>query len=208
MTSHTNRQLNSIVDESVVINRVINYHDRIRWGPIISGLMIALATQLVLSALGAANGLSLIARTGAPRSNAPNIGNSVEIWTIASVFFSLFVGGWMTARACGPMKRTTALFNGAALWATVLVLGSWLLASGVTGIFGIVASNAEVIAQQVQQGAISLPSQVPNLSAQQTRDLAANTAASLWSFAFGSLVGLVASLVGAAIGVRKFSSSH
>lgn len=208
MTSHINRQLNNIVDESAVTNRVIDYHDRIRWGPIISGLMIALATQLVLSALGAANGLSLIASTGAPRSNAPSISNSVGIWTIASVFFSLFVGGWMTARACGPMKRTTALFNGAVLWATTLILGSWLLASGVTGIFGIVASNAEAIAQQVQRGAISLPSQVPNISAQQTRDIAANAAASLWSFALGSLLSFVASLVGAAIGVRKFSSRH
>lgn len=208
MASHVNRPLNNIVDESVVVNRVIDYHDRVRWGPIISGIMIALATQLVLSALGAANGLSLIASTGAPRSIAPGIGNSVGIWTIASVFISLFVGGWMTARACGPMKRTTALINGAVLWAATLALGSWLLASGVTGIFGIVASNPEAIVQQVQQGAINLPNQVPNLSAEQTRDIAANAGARLWSFVFGSLLGLVASLVGAAIGVRNYRSSH
>jgi hypothetical protein len=208
MSSHINRPLNNVVDEPAVVSQTISYHDRIRWGPIISGLMITLATQLVLSALGAANGLSLIGSTGAPRSNAPSIGSGVGIWTILSVFISLFIGGWMTARASGPMKRSTALLNGAILWAATLALSSWLLASGVTGAFGVVASNAGAIADQVQRGAINLPNQVPNLSAQQARDIAANAARGFWLFVLASLLGLVASLVGAAIGVRNPRSIH
>lgn len=39
------------VTDPAVGNRVMEYHDRVRWGPIISGVLIALATQLVLSAL-------------------------------------------------------------------------------------------------------------------------------------------------------------
>ena len=39
---------------------VIDYHDRVRWGPILAGLVVALSLQLVLSALGAAVGLTNI----------------------------------------------------------------------------------------------------------------------------------------------------
>jgi hypothetical protein len=183
---------------------VADYHDRVRWGPILSGLVIALATQLVLSAIGAAIGASTIAGSGAPRSNADNAASAVGIWAIISLFISLFVGGWVTARSCGPMNKSTALLNGAILWATTLALSSWLLASGVSGAFGLVASNAGDIVNQVQQGTVAVPSTPPdvNVTAQQARDIAGGTAKVGWSFVLGSLLGLAASLVGASVGTR------
>jgi hypothetical protein len=184
---------------------VADYHDRVRWGPILSGLVIALATQLVLSAIGAAIGASTIAGSGAPRSNADTAASAVGIWAIISLFISLFVGGWVTARACGPMNKSTALLNGAILWATTLALSSWLLASGVSGAFGLVAANAGEIVNQVQQGAVPVPATPPdvNVTAQQTRDIAGSTARVGWSFVLGSLLGLAASLVGASVGTRS-----
>jgi hypothetical protein len=183
---------------------VADYHDRVRWGPILSGLVIALATQLVLSAIGAAIGASSIAGSGAPRSNADTAASAVGIWAIISLFISLFVGGWVTARACGPMNKSTALLNGAILWATTLALSSWLLASGVSGAFGLVAANAGDIVSQVQQGTVPVPSTPPdvNVTAQQARDIAGGTARVGWSFVLGSLLGLAASLVGASVGTR------
>jgi hypothetical protein len=182
---------------------VADYHDRVRWGPILSGLVVALATQLVLSAIGAAIGASTIAGSGAPRSNADTAASAVGIWAIISLFISLFVGGWVTARACGPMNKSTALLNGAILWATTLALSSWLLASGVSGAFGLVASNAGDIVGQVQQGAVPVPTTPPDVSAQQARDIAGGTARVGWSFVLGSLLGLAASLVGASVGTRS-----
>lgn len=182
---------------------VADYHDRVRWGPIFSGLMIALATQLILSALGAAIGATTIAGSGAPRTNADNAAAAVGVWSIVSLFISLFVGGWVTARACGPMNKNTALLNGAILWATTLALSSWLLASGVSGAFGVVAANAGDIVNQVQQGAVNVPATAPDVTAQQTRDIAGNTAKVGGSFVLGSLLGLAASLVGASAGTRS-----
>ena len=40
------------------VNARIDYHDRVRWGPIIAGIVITIASQLILSSLGAAIGLS------------------------------------------------------------------------------------------------------------------------------------------------------
>jgi len=202
--SYVNRPGDSILTEPPIVNQVVEYHDRVRWGPIISGLVVALATQLILSALGAAIGSTFLAGSGAPRSNAPGVGTGVGIWSIISLLISLFVGSWVAARACGPMNRSTALLNGAVLWATTLALSSWLLASGVTGAFGIAASNAgEVIGQVQQQGGVNVPNNPPNVTATQANNIAGNAARGLWSFVIGSLLGLAASLAGASAGARK-----
>ena len=200
--SYVNRPADNVVAEPVVVNSVMEYHDRVRWGPIFSGLVIAIATQLALSALGAAIGLSNIANSGAPRTIAGSVGTGVGIWSIVSLLISLGLGGWVTARACGPMNRSTALLNGAILWATTLTIGSWLLANGVAGTFGVVAANAGEALNQAQQSGVNLPNQAPNVSAQDTRNIAENAAKAGWSFLFGSLLGLVASMAGASAGAR------
>lgn len=190
-----------VIDRSVAVPAV-DYHDRVRWGPIIAGLVVAISSQLVLSGLGAAIGLSTIAGSGAPRTDAPGIGSAVGIWAIISLLISLFLGGWITARACGPMNRSTALLNGAILWATTLAISAWLVSSGVSGAFGVVAQNAGEIINQAQQSGTNVPANPPNVTAEQTRDIAGNAATVGWSFALGSLLGLIAALVGASVGTR------
>jgi hypothetical protein len=200
--SYVNRVGDDVINEPAVVARVADYHDRVRWGPIISGLLVALATQLILSALFAALGAGTIAGSGAPRTITPDVAGNVGIWSTIGLLISLFTGGWVTARACGPMNRNTALLNGAILWATTLAVSSWLLASGVSGAFGVAASNAgEVINQVQQQGGVNVPQ--ANVSAQETRNIADTTARGLWWFVFGSLLGLIASMIGAAVGARS-----
>lgn len=199
------------VVETTTVQPAVDYHDRVRWGPIVAGIAVALASQLVLSGIGAAIGATTIAGSGAPRSNAGGVGNAVGIWTIISLFISLFLGSWVMARSCGPMNRSTALLNGAILWATTLALSAWLLANGVSGAFGILASNAGEIIDQAQQqtgAAANLPNQAPNVTANQARDIAGNAAKVGWSFALGSLLGLVSSLIGSVVGARDYRTVH
>lgn len=202
---------NEYIGERVVPVAASNYHDQVRWGPIIAGLVIALSTQLVLSALGVAVGAGAIGDSGAPRTDTPSVGTNIGIWSIVSLLLSLFAGGWTAARTAGRMNRNTALLNGAILWASTLALSAWLLTSGVSGAFGVAASNAETIASQARQAlpATTNPTtgqttpKVPTVTAQQTRDIAGNTSKVSWSFVFGSLLGLLASLLGSAVGVRQ-----
>lgn len=176
------------VSETAVINPVVDYHDRVRWGPIFAGIVVAIATQLILSALGAAIGLS----TGVVSTEPSEISLGVGIWSIISLLIALFIGGWVTAATCGPMNSKTALLHGLILWATTLAISSWLLANGVSGTFGIVASNAGEVLGQVQ-----------DVSAAQAREAAEVSAAIAWSFIVGSLLSLAASLIGASVGARK-----
>ncbi len=179
---------------------VVDYHDRVHWGAIISGLVVAIASQLVLSALGSAIGLTV----GANGADARDVGAGVGIWSIISLLISLFIGGWLMAQMCGPMNNRTALLNGAILWATTLALSAWLLTAGVSGAFGIIAANAGEVVNQVQQpGGADLPNQDPNITAQNLQDLAANSAKAAWSFLLGSLFGLAAAIIGSSVGARK-----
>ncbi|MGG6295503.1 hypothetical protein ACQ4M4_14010 [Leptolyngbya sp. AN02str] len=198
--SYADRPVDYVAERTATV-AVADYHDRVRWGPIFAGLVISLSTQLVLSALGVAIGLTTFA--GSAQANAGEVGSAVGIWSIISLLISLFVGGWVTARACGPMNRNTALLNGAILWATTLAISAWLLSSGVSGAFGIAASNAGEILNQTQQGGAPLPGVDPNVSDAEARNIAGNAATVGWSFALGSLLGLVASLIGASVGVRR-----
>ncbi len=195
MTYYPDRPGSPVV-EPTIVNPVVDYHDRVRWGPILGGIAIALSSQLLLSALGIAIGLG----AGATGANAGSVGTGLGIWSIISLLISLFLGGWVMAQSCGPMTSKTALLNAAILWGTTLALSAWLLASGVSGAFGAVAANAGEIANQVQQqGGVN----IPNVDANQAREIAGNTAKAAWSFLLGSLLGLVAAMIGAVAGARK-----
>ena len=169
--------------------------DRIRWGPIIAGIFVAIATQLILSALGAAIGLTVGATGGAV---------GVGIWSIVSLLIALFIGSWVAAAGCSPMNKKTALLHGLILWATTLAISAWLLASGVSGAFGVAASNAGEVLNQVQQpGGVDVPNQVPNIPADRLKQVADTSAEAAWYFILGSLLGLAASLIGASVGAKK-----
>ncbi|NES94145.1 MAG: hypothetical protein F6K32_02780 [Desertifilum sp. SIO1I2] len=205
---YTNRPEGRLADRTVAtVPTTSEYRDLVRWGPIIAGLLVAITSQMILSALGAAIGLSTIAGSDAPRTNAGDVGTAVGTWSIISLFIALFIGGWITTRTCGPMNRNTALLNGAILWATTLAVSAFLLASGVTGAFGVIGANAGEIINQAQQGGATIPGTTPgtqpNVTAQETRDYAGTAATVGWSFVIGSLLGLAASLIGASVGARR-----
>lgn len=188
------------------INARIDYHDLVRWGPIIAGIVITIASQLILSSLGLAIGFT-IGAAGAD-TDPGDIGLGVGIWSIISLFIALFIGAWLMARTCGPMNKRTALLNGAVLWAASLVLSGWLLASGVTGTFGMAISGANAIMSGIEQPAnLDIPEApgeaVPDLPPAQVERYVANAAQASWSFLFGALLGLVAALIGATAGARK-----
>lgn len=203
--SYVNRVGEEIIPpEPAIATRIAEYHDRVRWGPIISGVLVALATQLILSSFFGAIGAGTIANSGAPRSIAPGVASNVGLWSTIALLISLFIGGWVTTRACGPMNRNTALLNGAILWATTLAVSSWLLANGVWGAFGVAASNAAEVINRVQQpGAATIPPNLPAVTAEQARDIATATSRALWWFVLGSLLGLAVALIGAVVGSRS-----
>lgn len=185
--------------------------DRVHWSAILAGLVVTLTTQLLLSGLGTALGFTTIANSGAPRSNAAEVATAVGTWAIISLFISLFIGGWVTSRSYQRIDRGTATLNGAILWATALSLSAWLLASGVSGAFGVAANTASNIATQARQSGVTVPGTTAGTTtppvnpptAQQTRQIADAGAKTGWAFTIGSLLGLGAAIFGANIGAHN-----
>ncbi|MDB9447711.1 hypothetical protein [Anabaena sp. CS-542/02] len=197
--SYINRVGDEVINEPQLGARVAEYHDRVRWGPIIAGVLVALATQLILSSLFGAIGAASIAGSGAPRTIAPDVAANVGVWSTLALLISLFIGGWVTTRTCGPMNRNTALLNGAILWATTIALSSWLLATGVWGTFGVVVPNIAV----VPAPELGTPPPETAVTAEQARQIAGATSRALWWFVLGSLLSLAAALMGAVVGARS-----
>ncbi|MEM8502093.1 MAG: hypothetical protein AAF716_02945 [Cyanobacteria bacterium P01_D01_bin.1] len=183
----------------------VEYHDTVRWGPILAGIVVAIVSQLMLSALGAAVS-GFAAGEAAPRA----IGTGMGIWAVISLLISLFLGAWTMASSCGPMNNKTAMLNGTIMWATTLVISGWLLASGVSGTFGVLASSAGgALTQVAEPGGLSLPTPdqvteaVPNVTPEEAARYAASAAKGSVYFLLGSLLGLVAALIGSTVGAKR-----
>ena len=185
---------------------IVDYHDTVRWGPIFAGIVVAIISQLLLSAL-----LASIGAIGAGDVAARPLATGLGVGAVISVLISLFLGGWTMASSCGPMNSKTSMLNGIVMWATTLVLSAFLLSSGVSGTFGVIAANAGDAVTQVEQAAgVSVPDSqaevseaVPDISAQQAENAAAVAGKSGLAFLVGSLLGLVAALIGATVGAKK-----
>ena len=200
-----NVRVSPVPTSPVPTSPVVEYHDTVRWGPIFAGIVVAIVSQLMLSALGAAIG-GYAAGEATPRS----IGTGMGIWAVISLLISLFLGAWAMAASCGPMNKKTAMLNATIMWATTLVISAWLLASGVSGAFGVIASSAGgALTQVVEPGGASLPSPdqvtqaAPDVTPQEAAQYAATAATASISFLIGSLLGLVAALIGSTVGAKR-----
>jgi len=204
--TYTERAENvGVLPTPVPVGPPVEYHDSVRWGPIFAGIVVSVVSQLMLSALGAS-----IGGIAAGEAAAGTIGTSLGIWAVISLLISLFLGGWVMAASCGPINNKSAMLNGTIMWATTLVISGWLLASGVSGTFGVLASSAGgALTQAIEPGGVSLPGQeqvanaVPNVSAEEAAQYAATASKAGLSFLVGSLLGLIASLIGATVGAKK-----
>jgi len=100
---------------------------RISWGAIAAGAMAALAIYLVLTLLGLALGMELLAR------GRGGLGAGAAIYSIVALLLAMFLGGWATSRlAVGESKLEAALY-GVVLWGVLFTGMFWLIACLPTG---------------------------------------------------------------------------
>src|SRR5919112_4827400 len=155
--------------------------DRIRWGPIIAGVVTAFAVLLFLTVLGIALGISALGGDDDPQT----WGTAAGIWGGLSLLIAFFVGGWMAARAAATLSESDGPLNGFVTGAATLLLLLWLATTALTGALGFFASTVSNIAgaaapvamQAVDQGAVPPQAQATVQTAAQNPDAAVPTAA-------------------------------
>lgn len=110
---------------------------RVSWGAIFAGAVMALATYLILTLLGAAIGLTV-----SDRVNTDNLQTGGAIWAVASTIIALFFGGWVTTQCTVGENKLEAVVHGVITWGLVLALLLGLLGMGVRAGFSAMAGMA------------------------------------------------------------------
>ena len=178
--------------------------DRIRWGPILAGLVTTLASMLVLTVLGLALGLSVFE----PTSDGSDVGVAAAIWSALSALASFFLGGWVAGKTAAVHGDDNALLNGFMVGATALALILWLTSTGVGNLLGGLGANisdiARIGADQVSNADIGAATESAGTAAVAAYDEARNSA---WGTLAGLLLSLGAATVGGMVG-HKARHSH
>ncbi len=123
---------------------VVTPRDRVRWGPIVAGLLAALATFVLLTILGSAIGATTLSVNGnAPPAGAGGreYGIAAGIWGAVSALLSFFVGGYMAAKASAVGGSGNGWLNGSMVFLSGLLLIIWLASQGAGGLFGALGTN-------------------------------------------------------------------
>lgn len=118
---------------------------RISWGAVLAGAIVALATSILLSLLGAAFGAGWFSPLNASSNELSNYGTGAAIWEMINLALSMAFGGYVASRLSGTHSHLDGELHGLTMWGTTVLFGALLLAhalSGVLGAVGQTASNA------------------------------------------------------------------
>jgi Protein of unknown function (DUF2795) len=107
---------------------------RISWGAVIAGAIVAAATSLLLSLLGAAFGAGSVSDLQqAARGEATAAGTGAAIWTIIDLFLSMLFGGYVASRLSGTHSHLDGELHGITMWALATLLGVAAFAGAIAG---------------------------------------------------------------------------
>jgi hypothetical protein len=110
--------------------------NKISWGAVLAGVVVALVTQLVLNLLGIGIGLATLAPSTGDSPSASSFSIGAGIWFAATVILAALAGGYTAGRLSGVPKETTGSWHGLATWALTTLIVFYLLTSAVGGILG------------------------------------------------------------------------
>src|SRR5918994_3600613 len=112
--------------------------NRVSWGAVLAGVVVALVTQLVLNLLGIGVGAAT-PDPGAGADENPSASSfsiGAGIWFAVSGILAAGAGGYTAGRLAGRPKESTAGWHGLTAWALTTLVIFYLLTSTIGGILG------------------------------------------------------------------------
>lgn len=171
------------------------WYSRLSWGSIFAGVLVAIAAEFVLSAIGVVIGFGSPSITTAADLRAVSAG--VGIWAAISVLIATFIGGYVASRIANVQLTSDGIWHGLTVWAFALVLGILLGSLGVTGLLSFIGTAAAALRAF---GVTVSPSAIST---------AANTlATSAGYFLLGSLLSLATAILGGWLGSSRLSRAE
>jgi heme A synthase len=174
----------------------VEVKNRVQFGPILAGVLTAIATLLILTVLGLAIGSSALE----PRDVGEKLGTGAAIWGIASALIAFFVGGWVAAKTAAVAGTGSGMINGLMVGAAILALVLWLTGSGVSGILGTVGSNIGDITNVVNTQGVSTEDAQQQAQSVDPQQAFSTVKDGAWWTLLGLILPLAASAAGGLLG--------
>lgn len=118
----------------------------IRWGAVLAGVAVGISTQLLLTLLGIASGLST---TSVAAGETP--GTGALIWAGVSMLVSALIGAYVAGRMSGLKRKTDGILHGFVSWAVTTLLFVFLATSAggslLSGMFSSIGQGASAVGQ-------------------------------------------------------------
>ena len=109
---------------------------RISWAAIIAGVILVIATQLLLSMIGIGVGLGMVDPTAGGTPGAGNFGIGAGVWWLVSSLIALAFGAYAASWLAGLDNRFSGVLHGLVIWGISTLLTFYLLTSAVGGLIG------------------------------------------------------------------------
>lgn len=173
------------------------WYSRLSWGGVFAGLFVAIAAQILLSALGVLVGFGAATITTA--QELADVSAGVGIWIAISALIAAFIGGLVASRLANVRFTSDGLWHGLTVWSLILVVSITLSTLGVTGLLGF-ATNIAAALGVAQPGVAVTPADIQAATEA--------TAAFTGWFLLGAVLALAAALLGGWLGSGRASRSE
>lgn len=110
--------------------------NRVSWGAIFAGVVVALVVQVLLTMLGVGVGVATLDPGAGDNPAVSTFSIVTGIWYVLSGILAAFSGGYIAARMSGKTVATTGALHGLTTWAFTTLLMLYLLSTAVGGIVG------------------------------------------------------------------------
>jgi hypothetical protein len=114
---------------SVLINRIA-------WGPVFAGVVLALVVQLILNLTGLGIGVATLAPDTTSNWAVANLSLGTALWWTVIGIISAYAGGYVAGRLSGDPVESSAGWHGVTSWAASVLILSALIMGGSGAIIG------------------------------------------------------------------------
>ncbi len=158
------------------------------WGPIIAGVLLALAAHVVLGLVGGALGFA------AEPADSRGLAVAAGFWALLTPFVATLLGAWLANRLAARRDEAGTNLHGVLVWAIGLIAGALFLAgTAMTGVVG--AGSAAAGNASAAQGLLGGDPAVTTRGEEAARRASATAGAG----AMAALCGLAGAFAGAGI---------
>lgn len=110
--------------------------NRISWGAVLAGVVMALVIHLILNLTGVGIGIATLDPAGGENPAASTLSIGAAIWWTLSGIIASFAGGYVAGRVSGRPKESTAGFHGLTAWAATTLVIFYLLTTTLGSVVG------------------------------------------------------------------------